>query len=444
MTDHDVGNEVLNPFLHRKLSRRSIARLMAAWFASWTGAPSTRERKRPVTRGDGKSLAVGLPFFNVRAFGAKGDGRTDDSNAIAAALAAANTSHESGFGENYGGWVIVPPGIYAVDRTVDVPPQTRLAGCGRNNTLIRASQSFNFSVPSSAVVRLNGFGSRIEHLSIDCADAKNSTGIFSDSINEQAGVFHVQVFGFRTFGISVSNRSPAPLVAQNFELQDIELTYSINAPPGVVGLFIDGASSSPRWIHGITVNSMRLGHRVADSVGVSLQGSSVTAEALHVENVETGILLGTTDACSGSDLSAISAGPNVSTALRIGRPDGKMNSYTVRAIRAIGEPMILIDDLARNARLSGQFRTLYAVGGGPTPAAFALDGTARLDGIELPAGGRVSVNGVPIIGQRDLGWEPARGIANKQRFDVEQATPRDCAQRIKALEDALRGHGLID
>ena len=443
MTDHDVGNEALNPIFDRKLSRRSVATVMAACFASWKRASSLPDPEQADTRGHGGSTAVGPPFFNVRAFGAKGDGRNNDSNAIAAALSAANTSRESGFGENYGGWVILPPGIYAVNRTVDVPPQTRLTGCGRNNTVIRAAAGFNFSPPSSAVVRLNDFGSRIEHLSIDCADAKDSTGIFSDSINEQAGVFHVQVFGFRAFGIRVSNRPAGPLVAQNYELQDLELTYSPNAAPGVVGLFIDGASSSPRWIHGITVNSMRLGHRVVESVGVSLQGVSVTAEGLHLENVETGIRLGTTDDCSGSDLSTISAGPNVSTALRIGKPDGKMNSYTVRAIRAIGEPTILIEDLARNARLSGQFHTLYSVGGGASPAVFALDGTARLNGIELPGGGRVSVDGVPVVGRRDVGWEPARGVANKEKFDVDQATTRDCARRIKALEDALRGHGLI-
>lgn len=445
MTDPDAGGNALTRLLGRSLSRRAVARALAACFAPLTSNASPEQPTHAQRRaGRGEGTLPGEPFFNVRVFGAKGDGRTDDSNAIAAALAAANASGESGFGENYGGLVIVPPGIYVVDRVVDVPPQTRFVGSGRNNTVLRASPRFDFSRSPSAVVRLNGFGSRIEHLSIDCADEKDSTGVFSNSINEQAGVFHVQVFGFRAFGIRVSNRPPSPLVAQNFELQDLELTYSLNAPPGVVGLLIDGAASSPRWIHGITINSMRLGHRVANSVGLSLQGVSVTAEALHLENVETGILLGTVDDCSGSDLAGISVGPNVNTALRIGRPNGEMNSYAVRGIRSIGKPMLLIDDLARDWRFSGEFRTFYAVGGGANPAVLTLDGAAKLHGVDLLAGGRLSVDGVPVLGQRDMGWQPARGAGSKGQFDVEEATTLDCAKRIKALEDMLRGHGLID
>ena len=445
MKDPDAGGEALARLLGRKLSRRAIARALAACFAPLTSGVSTEQPTHAQRRGSrGEVSLPGEPFFNVRLFGAKGDGRTDDSNAIAAALAAANASRESGFGDNYGGLVIVPPGIYIVDRAVDVPTQTRFVGSGRNNTIVRASPRFDFSRPSSAVVRLNGFGSRIEHLSIDCADAKDSTGLFSNSINEQSGVFHVQVFGFRAFGIRVSNRPPGPLVAQNFELHDLELTYSPNAPPGVVGLLIDGASCSPRWIHGITINSMRLGHRVANSVGLSLQGVSVTAEGLHLENVETGILLGTVDDCSGSDLAGISVGPNVNTALQIGRPNGEMNSYTVRGIRSIGTPILLIDDLAQNWRFSGEFRTFYAVGGGTNPAVLTLDGIPKLHGVDLLAGGRVSVDGLPILGRRDMGWQPAHGAGSKEKFDVDEATTLDCARRIKALEDALRAHGLID
>lgn len=445
MTNPDAASEALGALLSQSVSRRAIAKTLAACFTRWRSNPSPEQPTGAENcRRGGESRASGEPFYNVRTFGAKGDGQTDDSNAIDAALTAANATRQSGLGESYGGVVIVPPGIYIVDRTVNVPPQTRLVGSGRNNTIVRASARFDFAGSSSGVVRLNGFGSRIEHLSIDCADAKESTGIFSDSINEQAGVFHVQVFGFRAFGIRVSNRPAGSLVAQNYELRDLELTYSLNAPPGVVGLLVDGASASPRWIHGVTVNSMRLGHRTVNSIGLSLQGVSVTAEALHLENVETGLLLGTAEDCSGSDLSGISVGPNVNTALRIGKPDGAMNSYTVRNIRSIGEPMLLIEDLAREARFAGQFRTLYAVSGGSTPAIMILDGTPRLHGVELMAGGQLRINGVPVVGPRDLGWQPATGASNKEKFDVDGATTRDCARRIKALEDALRGHGLID
>lgn len=72
-----------------------------------------------------------------------------------------------------------------------------------------------------------------------------------------------------------------------------------------------------------------------------------------------------------------------------------------------------------------------------------------------------SVNGTKVVGQRVIGFTPAIGTPLKNAFDADQsfAIGKDykkdeinalanaliaSRQRIKALEDALRSHGLID
>jgi hypothetical protein len=54
-----------------------------------------------------------LPVFNVRDYGATGNGTTDDTSAIESALAAASAAG--------GGWVWFPPGVYLVTSTINLP-----------------------------------------------------------------------------------------------------------------------------------------------------------------------------------------------------------------------------------------------------------------------------------------------------------------------------------
>lgn len=76
----------------------------------------------PTVAGNGISSTVALPViasqvFNLKAYGAKGDGTTDDSAALQAAVNAAHTASPSG------GAVLVPPGTYKI-----VTPPTMYSG----------------------------------------------------------------------------------------------------------------------------------------------------------------------------------------------------------------------------------------------------------------------------------------------------------------------------
>src|SRR5690606_10759765 len=71
-----------------------------------------------------------LGIYNVRDFGAVGDGVTDDSTAIQAALDAANAAG--------GGEVYIPDGVYAIKTTLLIYSYTRLR-LAPGATLIRAA-----------------------------------------------------------------------------------------------------------------------------------------------------------------------------------------------------------------------------------------------------------------------------------------------------------------
>lgn len=68
-------------------------------------------------------------YTNVRDFGAKGDGKVDDTRAIGAAIAAAP-----------GGTVWFPPGIYVVSKTL----------------ALKAGSTYRGSNPSSVIKQANG------------------------------------------------------------------------------------------------------------------------------------------------------------------------------------------------------------------------------------------------------------------------------------------------
>jgi Pectate lyase superfamily protein len=71
------------------------------------------------------------PFVNIRDFGAKGDGSTDDSGAIQAAI-------NSLGGASGGGFLFVPPGNYRVGTTIDVNGAIAFRGPGMPTTSLSA------------------------------------------------------------------------------------------------------------------------------------------------------------------------------------------------------------------------------------------------------------------------------------------------------------------
>jgi hypothetical protein len=117
-----------------------------------------------------------LDRFNVRAFGAVGDGSTDDTAAIQAAITALTI----------GGTVVIPQGIYKITSTIAVTtPGTRIIGLGQNypgtnqGTILRWAGAANGTVLSTTSCN----GCMLENFTIDGATTAGR-GILIDSNND--------------------------------------------------------------------------------------------------------------------------------------------------------------------------------------------------------------------------------------------------------------------
>jgi hypothetical protein len=82
----------------------------------------------------------------------------------------------------------------------------------------------------------------------------------------------------------------------------------------------------------------------------------------------------------------------------------------------------------------------------------ALTGAAFTGSISAPglgltgdadAGGAYKIDGVKVVGNRVTGWGAPTGTASRAAFDTSAITAGQLAQRLKALIDDLRAHGLI-
>jgi hypothetical protein len=88
--------------------------------------------------------------------------------------------------------------------------------------------------------------------------------------------------------------------------------------------------------------------------------------------------------------------------------------------------------------------------GSLTPYSTSVTGTLGTAALPWPAAyltattGAVYVGGTKVVGARDTGWTASTGTALKGAFATGTATLVQTAQRVKAIEDALRAHGLIN
>ncbi|MEW6358966.1 MAG: glycosyl hydrolase family 28-related protein [Planctomycetota bacterium] len=73
------------------------------------------------------------PVVNVRDLGAKGDGLSDDTEALEKALAQAK-----------GGAVLLPPGAYAISRTIEIPEDVVIRGTGMHQSIICNLETVRF------------------------------------------------------------------------------------------------------------------------------------------------------------------------------------------------------------------------------------------------------------------------------------------------------------
>lgn len=109
------------------------------------------------------------------------------------------------------------------------------------------------------------------------------------------------------------------------------------------------------------------------------------------------------------------------------------SDQTIRAFTNFQE-MFRINAWPNGIWMNGQL----TVSGGPVE----ISGTGGFFNANSSTGG-YRVNGTQVVGPRDTGWGTTSGTTSKASFDTGTVTLAALAQRVGAMWNALRGHGLI-
>lgn len=302
--------------------------------------------------------------INVKdsAYGATGDGTTDDTAAIQAALDAASAAG--------GGRVMLPPGTYLVSSMLTVPHKVQLRGhAGWDGVKILADSSFDFST-NTAVISIGepdvlAFGSVVSDLMVDCATVANSIGIYIASGNEASGCERVHVTKCMKYGIQVDASNSA--VPQNYFLRDVSVGISATATSSDVrGILISGGSADHRGLDGVTIDVSPSGALGTGSVGVSLNGMGGLVSRIHAEDVETGIDIGPVQACTGLHIAGVTGASTVSHLVRLNSASNSQN-VMLTGLRKNSGVNVITDQLNGITKTSSDVG-MYAIGdGSPQP-----------------------------------------------------------------------------
>ncbi len=179
-----------------RLSRRSLieSSLAASLGSFWTGQPRARHDDDIVL--DQPSAGS----FNVKDFGAKGDGSTDDARAFQAAIAAAGRVN---------GVVAVPPSAtkYVLGSSLSLAPNTRIEGAGGQSPTLRlrgpAETMFHFVGTREA----EGLNVTLAHLTLESGASGKGVAVrvrnFSGLFLRHVDINHFNIGVWADWGLRV-------------------------------------------------------------------------------------------------------------------------------------------------------------------------------------------------------------------------------------------------
>ena len=261
----------------------------------------------------------GGQVFNVKAYGAKGDGTTDDTAAIQATINAMPSCTSGASTWNHCGIVFVPVGTYVVSSEISTTsPKVRIEGSGENVTVIKWTGTTNgafyftaspFNAGQSSTHSETVGGGLFNLSIIDTTQSANTFGVEAyNTIGFNAS--GVGIEGFTGTGaVGFLRESSAGTVPNERFVISMELTnnttgvsmisngtsgatfgygiqnYWINPNSGQVGMMLNGGIMNEDQHH-IIING------TTGSTGLKLENSAswlANSGLIHAEGTTTGI-----------------------------------------------------------------------------------------------------------------------------------------------------------
>lgn len=177
----------------------------------------------------------------------------------------------------------------------------------------------------------------------------------------------------------------------------------------------------------------------------TFRGNNGSEEYLRVTGAASSVnYLHITAAATGNHVDITAAGSDTNIPLDI----QSKGASPVRAMAHGGTVEVArFQPNTSNAVNGFEFRS-FATGSRPQINAYGSDVNIGIDYVAKGSGihnfnANLSISGTQVVGTRVTGWGTMTGTATRTAFDTATVTTSQLAERVKALTDDLRTHGLI-
>lgn len=242
----------------------------------------------PFAKGQGSLVRapiqdLGGQVFNVKAYGALGNGTGDDSTAINSAESACYNSSAS---TGTAGTVYLPPGVYQVDGILILQTACYMKGAGRSNTIVKASASL---AATSDVIESYNYGGT------GCV-----LGTYT-SCPWDFGVSDLIVDGNKANRTGTASGNDVSIRGNRYLIEDADF---INAPNDGIYSEMEGAINTPPYVgygssinygNAATLDTVRLAYNGNDGLETYGPPDSQHIKVISFDNSHYGSLYGCVD-----------------------------------------------------------------------------------------------------------------------------------------------------
>ena len=175
-------------------------------------------------------------IISVKDYGAKGDGTTDDTSAIQAAINACSSGWiNNGSGLYSGGNTLyIPKGIYLISSTLTMKVGISIIGAGYRATILKFTNTGDGILMSSTINVNTTVNTSVENLGIFNANASNTGGGYVDVGGSYVILHGVEIIGFK-YGVIFDQTELATIRLCKFESQLLAGIWLVNNADHTIG-----------------------------------------------------------------------------------------------------------------------------------------------------------------------------------------------------------------